>query len=76
MYEDRGRLKVTGKKKKRKQGIAFFKPGREGTLAFYLHWYPKFCDHYIVFVGSKTLDALNKHWPVSSKIVVSKHFNL
>ena len=36
-----------------------FLTGREGTLEYKLNWFPKFCNRFIVFVGSKTLGSFS-----------------
>ena len=45
--------------------------GREGTLDSRLHWYPKFYNHIILLVGSKTLDTFNDFSLFDLRLVVS-----
>ena len=57
--------------------IFYIYAGWENTLGYKLHWYLKFNNHVILFLGSKTLCTFNKLWLVISKLVlvVSKRFN-
>ena len=37
--------------------INYFKSERNGTLEYKLHWWPKFFNYFILFIGLKTLGS-------------------